>query len=111
MDAISTIAEDFDEYAQHVLADAPEPVREFAQTAFYAGAGAVLDAVDKISRTADKPVAGVAAMKRLREEFSDFVRERLARSIANALGVSKLMMVDVRIERRSATDPTTGAKD
>lgn len=71
----------------------------------------MLDAIDTISRTADKPAAGVAAMTCLREEFSDFVRERLARSIANALGVKKLMMVDVRIERRSVTDAAPGAKD
>jgi hypothetical protein len=71
MDPIPSLMHVFDVYRKHELPeDMPEYVIAFIRHTFVAGAASALQAVDTISRTADTPIAGMAALAALREEIS-----------------------------------------
>jgi hypothetical protein len=101
MDAIPTIAENFEAYrALDLLNDPPAEVVEFVRSAFYAGAGSTLRIIDTIKRTADTPAMGIAAIAALDYEMDQYAMECLIRTVGHALGDKGVMLVRVtRVEK------------
>jgi hypothetical protein len=97
VDAIPTIEEYFEAFCKAELpGKPPEEVARFVKETFYAGAGSMLRAVDRIKRTADTPMAGIIALERLDEELACFAADSAARLIAEALGCEGVMVMRVR---------------
>jgi hypothetical protein len=111
MDAIPTIAEGFAAYEQVALTEAPDHIREFARSVFYAGAGGMLDILSDLIRAAEPRDTDVALVDHLNAEFDDFALQRVLRLIAGTIGAAAVAMLKRNDECGPTSDVSNEMKD